>query len=163
MAHHTTPTAQKEQVNKTPPARTKVTAGRPWTVSVLIVGLGLITLLRGLRAVLALTRWEFLTTIPITVSPLFFFLEGLLWSGVGSVLLIGLWQGRPWGRWATQAAAVVYSAWTWIDLLGIKAPEIRRARWPFTLAVTLLGLGSVALILNTKSSRAYFSSSSSDE
>lgn len=139
------------------------TAGRPWPVSVLIVIIGSITLLRGLRAGLTLTRWDFLTTIPITVPPLFFFLEGLLWSVVGGVLLVGLWRGLPWGRWATHAAALLYSAWTWIVLLGLKAPEMRRTRWPFTLAVTLLGLGLVVVILNTKSSRAYFRSHNSDD
>lgn len=141
----------------------KSAAGRPWPVSVLIVGVGLITLLRGLRAGLALTRWDFLTTLPITVSPLYLFLEGLLWSGVGLLLLVGLWRGLPWGRWATQAAALLYSAWTWIVLLWIKAPEMRRTRWAFTLMVTLLGLGLVALTLNTKASRAYFRSRNSDE
>mgnify|MGYP006281331189 CR=1 FL=1 len=163
MAENTRTTTQNVQDKHTAPQQNKPAAGRPWPVSVLIVGVGLITLLRGLRAVLALTRWDFLTTIPITVSPLYFFLEGVLWSGVGGILVVGLWRGLPWGRWATQTAALLYSAWTWIVLLGLKAPEIRRTRWPFTLAITLLGLGLVALSLNTKASRTYFSSQNSDD
>jgi len=155
-------TAHKRRENQVSAGKKKASAGRPWPVSVLIVGIALITFFRGLRVVLALTRWEFLTTIPISVPPLYFFLEGLLWSGVGGVLLVGLWRGLPWARWTTQAAALLYSTWTWIVLLWIKAPELRRTRWPFTLAVSLLGLGLIALILNTPGSRAYFKSRSSN-
>lgn len=129
---------------------------RPWPVTALCVFILLFSLIRGLRAALALVQWSFLESLPINVSPLYLFLNGALWSLAGFTLLFGLWRASSWSRPGTMIASILFSLWTWFDLLWIKASEARSTRWPFTAGVTLLGLGLVWISLNLPASKAYF-------
>ena len=115
---------------------------RPHRVTYLALGVLTIAGLSAVRFVLALRQWTFLGSLP-GVSPLYIVISGLVWLLAAGPLAWGLWRGRSWAPRLVQAAALVYSAYFWVERLFLfdRIP----GRWihvpentPFILAVNLL-------------------------
>jgi hypothetical protein len=104
-----------------------------------------------------LINLQILQTLPITVSPIYLAVIGLIWGVLGLFLTWSLWTGKPWSQRAGLFLSLAYMIFFWIDLIWLAEPEVLKTRWLINLILTALGLPAVILILNLKSSRDYFS------
>ena len=109
-----------------------------------------------LRFYAALETREFLSSLPLSVSPALIALSGFIWSLVGFGVAWGLWSVAAWAPWATRVASLAYAAYTWLDRLTLSASPLRSGNQPFVLAATFILLGFVLWVLARSGVRAYF-------
>ncbi len=129
---------------------------RPRMITFLSILIFLISLFHLLKLSQAIIQWDILSTIPLTVSPLYLAADGLVWWVSGLILTWALWTGRSWTRKIGLSLALIFAAAFWIDLILITEPDILQTRWLINLVFTVLGLSAMFIILNTASSRDFF-------
>ena len=81
---------------------------RPGSVTILALGVLIITVINLMRLVLSTRYWEFLAS-RTGISPLYMILTGLIWTLAGSILLWGLWKAKIWAPRLMQAVALTYA------------------------------------------------------
>ena len=129
---------------------------RPKSITTLSVLYSLISLIFLLKVNQVFFQWNRLVELPLTVSPTYLIVNGLVWCISGFVIALGLWKGKYWSSPAAVILSLLYSLVFWIDQIWISEPEVLLTRWPINLVYTIFGLGLIFIILNKKSSRAYF-------
>jgi hypothetical protein len=127
---------------------------RPFSVTMLAIGVLTLAGLNLIRAVAAFQQREMLTDL-LPVSPVYLMVSGLVWGVVGLVLAFWLWSGRPIAVGGTLAAALAYSLYYWIDR-SLLAGNPLAANWLFALLVNLSLLVVVCLILFRRKARTFF-------
>lgn len=158
-----TPSLGPPDVITTPTGRPPIK--RPWSVTLLALGVLIITVINLVRFVLSLRYWDFLASQP-GVSPIYLALSGLVWSLAGAFLLWGLWVAKIWVPRLAQALALTYALYYWLDLLFLQDHPLRGApgtilavlptNWPFSLGVTVVGLAFIVWMLGRAKVKAYF-------
>lgn len=138
---------------------------RPFSVTILALGVLIITVLNLIRFVLSIRYWSFLDTQP-GVSPLYLAISGFIWSVVGIYLVYGLWKAKSWTPGLMQAVALTYALYYWLDLIFLKNHPIAgvttglRAilpiNWLFSAGITVLCLAYMAWTLGRKKVKAFF-------
>ena len=138
---------------------------RPASVTLLVVGVLIITVLNIIRFMLSIRYWEFLSS-RLEVSPIYFVLSGLVWSSAGICLIWGLWKAKNWAPRLMQAVALTYALYYWLDQVFLSehpvngAPSGIRAllpgNWQFSAGVTVLSLIYIAWIMNRSNVKLYF-------
>lgn len=133
-----------------------MTSRRPRPFSVTLLALGVLTLagINLLRFVVSLQQWKFLTDI-LPISPVYLATTGLIWALVGLVLALGLWAGRRWSVAGTGLASLVYSLYYWLDHLFVVAEGMGR-NWLFALALNLILLAVICWCLLNRKARTFF-------
>lgn len=139
---------------------------RPRSVTLLGLGVLIMTGVYLARLVLALRDWSILAPLPGS-SPLYLTLTGLIWMGVGALLSWGIWRpGR--GRVVLPArlrrASLIYTLYFWLERLFLFDREASAApfqiclpkNWPFLLALTGILVGSIFYILSRSKTKLYF-------
>src|SRR4030042_4223594 len=101
MENPQTPTEQIETQEET--ASTRIS--RPASVTILAIGVLIITVINLVRLILSIRDWEFLASWP-GVSPLYITLTGLIWTLTGLILLWGLWREKNWAPRRMQALVI---------------------------------------------------------
>jgi hypothetical protein len=133
---------------------------RPFSVTLLAIGVLSIAGLHLIRFMQALQQWQFLESLP-GVSPLYLAVTGFVWAAAGLFLVISLWLGaRPAPR-ATLAAAAAYALYNWADRIfaaNVSLSVYEGFAWPFRLAGTFVLLGLVFWILSRPAARTFFRS-----
>lgn len=156
------PTSAVESQDSPSPVRVK----RPGGVTILALGVLIITILNLTRLVLSIRHWDFLASWP-GVSPLYMVLTGLIWSLAGVPLLWGLWTAKKWAPRLMQAVVLTYALYYWLDQVFLKDHPVSGAagserallpvNWLFAAAVTLVCLAYTAWTLDRPKVKAYFS------
>jgi hypothetical protein len=129
---------------------------RPTGITLISILFLLVSLFHLLKLVQTIRQWDMLSNLPLTISPLYLAVDGLIWWIAGMSLAAGLWFGKPLARIFSQGISILYSLVFWIDILWIAEPEVIAGRWPFNLVLTAVGLGAILVILNQRSARTYF-------
>jgi hypothetical protein len=135
---------------------------RPFSVTLLFLGVLSIAGLHLLRFLMAVQQWQFLDSLP-GVSPLYLAVTGLLWFTVGLAAAFSLWLGTPWAPWLTLAAALGYALYTWLDRIfaaNVSLGIYDGFAWPFRLAATFGLLALVYWIVSRTPARTFFRSKS---
>jgi len=111
--------------------------------------------LNGFRCLAAFRYWDFLSSIAISVSPVYLALSGALWFLIGGTLIWILWRAEPGAPKVLRWLAFMYGLYYWIDrwLLTV---SILRERWPFALLMTIIGLVFVFLTLTRPNVANFF-------
>ena len=122
---------------------------RPRVITYLSILAFLFSFFYLLRFSQALIQWEILGDLPLSISPLYLVINGLVWGLSGLVLGWSLWTGRSWARKFCLIYTFVFAAFFWIDLILVAEPIVLQTRWIFNLAVTLLTLPAVYFCLNS--------------
>jgi hypothetical protein len=138
---------------------------RPASVTILALGVLIITIINLTRLVLSILNWDFLASWP-GVSPLYVILTGLIWTIVGALLLWGLWKARKWAYKLTQAVVLTYALYYWLDHVFLMDHPANRAagaqrvllpmNWQFAAGATVICLAYTAWTLNRPKVKAYF-------
>jgi hypothetical protein len=158
MDHSELPNETAEEVESVP-------VSRPVSVTILGLGVLIITIINLTRLVLSVMNWDFLVNWP-GVSPSYMMLSGLIWTLIGSILSWGLWTAKSWAPRLMRAGALAYALYYWLDhvfLMGHPssgAVGIQRAllpaNWQFAVGVTVVCLVFMAWTLKRPKARAYF-------
>lgn len=130
---------------------------RPFSVTILAFGVLSIAGWGLVRLFHALERWNFLEGLT-GVSPLYIAFSGLVWALAGLPVFWGLWRGYRWAARLTQAMALTYALYYWLDVVlmmehfsGGVLPE----NWPFAMGLTALLLGFTVWTLNRPAVKSF--------
>ena len=139
---------------------------RPASVTLLTLGVLIITGLNLTRFLLSLRYWSFLTSQP-GISPLYLAISGLVWTIAGALLVWGLWQAKVWAPRLMQAVALTYALYYWLDLLFLRDHPLRGAtpvisvvlptNWQFSAGVTIVCLAFMVWTLGRHNVKIFFS------
>lgn len=129
---------------------------RPALITLLSILFALGSLFFLLKFSQALLQWKNLKNLPLSISPAYLAVDGLVWWATGLVLSLALWRGKGWSRPTVMILSMVYSLKFWVDKIWIAEPESLAQRWPINLLLTIIGLGFILLVLSRKSSQDYF-------
>ena len=129
---------------------------RPRSVTALVALVLTFTGMQLLRAWVAMRKLTFLSTLPLSVSPLFFVISGLLWGTLGLWLSNGLWRGKRAARKATMVSAALFAGFAWVDRLALEASGPQTVSRPFELVLTAMLLGVVYAVLTVPEAQRYF-------
>jgi len=129
---------------------------RPKRVTLLAVGVLIITSLHLLRLIEAIRQWQFLSDLP-DVSPLYLALTGLIWASTGLLLFWGLWRGHARAARFAPGFLLVFALYYWLDRIVIANRSVSLTNWPVTAALTIVGLAYTFWALRARASRDYFS------
>jgi hypothetical protein len=138
---------------------------RPFNVTLLAVGVIIISALSLTRFALALRYWNYLDTMT-NASPWYLALSGLLWGLAGIPLVWGLLQGKGWAPRFMSAIALTYAAYFWLDQLFLQDHPLNGAEggaklllpgnWTFEAGLTVVLLAYIVWTLNRRTTRFYF-------
>ncbi len=140
-----------------PPEITPHLLRRPRMVTAICLMFLLIGVSHLFKFIQVLLNLRILQSLPLTVSPVYLAVDGLVWGVSGLILSWGLWTGQTWAGKAGLVLALLFAAAFWIDLIWISEPEQLQTRWLINLVFTALGLSAVFLSLNLTNSRIFFS------
>ena len=129
---------------------------RPWPVILLLAGVLVFTAGMLLRAWNGIRFWDFLSGLPLSVSPLYLVLTGGLWALFGLRVMWWLWQGASWAPAALRHLTVSYVLYYWIDQLLVMTSPLRQTRWPFSSGLSILAILIVIFGLNQPSVKNFF-------
>jgi len=153
------------------PSESQVTPGvkiakRPFSVTLLMLGVLIITVINLTRFVLSLRSWSFLSS-QAGISPLYLATSGFIWAMAGSFLIWGLWRAKSWAPRLMQAEALTYAMYYWLDLLFLKDHPVGGAsdalrlilstNWQFSAGVTVVCLAYMVWTLRRSKAQLYFS------
>jgi hypothetical protein len=71
------------------------------------------------------------------------------------ILAWGFWQGKDWSSWALIVAGLLFTLLFWLELIFLVESATLQTRWPVSLALTIIGLGSLFGFLSLRSTRTY--------
>jgi xanthine/uracil/vitamin C permease (AzgA family) len=103
-----------------------------------------------------LLRWEVLSSLALSISPLLQGGEGLIWGFSGIILAWSSWNRKPWAPAAILLAGIIFTLLSWIKLIFLAERVVLENRWPANLVLTIIGIGTLIGILRLKSTRAYY-------
>jgi hypothetical protein len=128
---------------------------RPALVTWLSLGVLTFSAFYLARAVAGLTLLA-RPALPLTIPWWYLPLTGILWSGCGLVVAIGLLRGMSWGPHLLRWGMLAYLTWYWLDRLLLARSEYARQTVPASALLTALALALVFGALQQRSLRAYF-------
>ncbi|HLE29496.1 MAG TPA: hypothetical protein VI793_15325 [Anaerolineales bacterium] len=130
---------------------------RPLSVTFLALAVLCLAVFNLFGAVSGVQRYAFLRTLPLAVSPAYLIASRAAWGIVFSVVALGLWRLKQWGRLGALAAFSLYAAQAWFDRLVLSRSDFARTTAPYALGVSLVGLALVWGILFRRKVKQCFS------
>jgi hypothetical protein len=138
---------------------------RPWSVTLLALGVLILTVINLIRFVLSIRYWGFLAG-RMGVSPIYLTLTGFVWGVAGLFVLWGLWKAKNWAPRLMQAVALTYALYFWLDHIFLMDHTVVGAsgavrvllpsNWQFSAGVTVVSLAYIVWIFNRTKVKAYF-------
>ena len=138
---------------------------RPRSVTLLVLGVLIITVVNLTRLILSIKYWDFLASWP-GVYPLYMLLTGLIWTLAGLPLLLGLWRAKNWAPRLMEAVALTYALYYWLDQVFLVDHPVSGAEgawrallpvnWQFAVGMTVFTLMYIAWTLSRTKVKAYF-------
>jgi hypothetical protein len=132
---------------------------RPRGVTYLASGVLSIAGFYTIRLVLALVKWQELSTFA-GVSPGYIAFTGLVWTLCAWPLAWGLWRGLTWAPPVARASGLAYSIYYWLEQLILTSRQTGTlslpAHAPFAAVVNLLCVLFLVWILSRAKTRAFF-------
>ena len=128
---------------------------RPYSVTLLAVGVLTLAMVGIVRAWQSILLWDFLTKLEI--SPGYLLASGLLFGLTGLPAVWGLWTGRPWTPRFTSVYVLAILVFFWIDRIFVVQSQISKINTPFALGISLFILLYTVGVLFSPVGRDYFS------
>jgi hypothetical protein len=129
---------------------------RPRIITIASVVFLFISIFYLVKFIQVILQWQILVSLPLTISPIYLLLDGLIRGCTAVFLSWSLWLGKSWAQTAGMIISTSFVAATWLDLVLIAGPNTLITRWPFNLFLTLIGLPLFWLVLSHKSSKSFF-------
>lgn len=129
---------------------------RPWIVFLQFISTMLFSAVSWIRFGMALDLWDFLSDLPLSVSPLYPVVSGLLCGAAGLWVCAWIWMGHPRAPGALRILSVIFALYYWVDQVLVMTSELRQTNWVFTGLVTVVLLLLVFLSLKPAAVRDFF-------
>ncbi len=139
---------------------------RPRSVTLLALGVLILTVINLIRFVLSIRYWGFLAS-RMGVPPIYLTLTGFVWGVAGLFVLWGLWKAKNWAPKLMQAVALTYALYFWLDHIFLMEHTVVGAsgavrvllpsNWQFSAGVTVVSLAYMVWTFNRTKVKAYFS------
>ena len=109
---------------------------RPWIVFVLVLIVLAFSLLAWIRFGTALSVFDYLNNLPLSVSPLYLAASGAVWGllGLGTAGL--LWFGWRHAPALLRILGVTYAVYYWIEQFALMQSPLRDVNWVFSGILT---------------------------
>jgi hypothetical protein len=133
----------------------KIGYSRPTSVTILTGLVLIIAVINLVRFAHSLLQWNFLREL-LPVPPLYLAATGLIWGGLGLVLVYGLLRGMTWAPLFTRLVFPAYFLVFWLDRLFLASPLSREANLMFAVAGTIVILIWVFWTLSRRNVKLYF-------
>lgn len=127
---------------------------RPFSVTLLTLGVLSIAGFNIVRGYQAIRQWDFISEY-LSVSPVYLASSGLIWGTAGLVICAAVWLHLRWARRATMAFALVYSLYYWIDRLLVSSDK-PGTNFLFAVIFNFALLVSILWVLSRPTAKAYF-------
>lgn len=134
----------------------RIQAKRPHSVTILALGVLIITVFFGVRVNQALRLQDFIQDLAPSVSPAYLVLTGLVFSLAGLPVIFGLWTGKHWAISAAKRFFVALVVYYWLDTIFFVVSDSVRGNWPFALGATFVLSAGVYWIFSRRQSKEFF-------
>jgi hypothetical protein len=128
---------------------------RPYSVTLLAIGVLTLALAGLVRAGQTIRLWTFLNTLE--VSPGYLLTTGLLTGLAGLLAVWGLWRGTAWSPRYTTGYISTLLVFYWIDRIWMTQSQTTLVNTPFAIGISLLIALLTAWALYSKSGKSFFS------
>ncbi len=132
---------------------------RPRSVTILALGVLIITVFFWARVYQAIVLRSLIETLAPNVSLAYIVLTGLIFGVAGLPISWGLWTGKPWAASAGQQFFFALAAYYWLDRIFIVVSDAVRGNWPFALGTTIITLVWVTWIFSSRPTLEFFKTS----
>jgi hypothetical protein len=133
---------------------------RPFSVTLLLWAVLILSVWGVTRFFAALRAWEVLYEFDASLSPLYLSITGAGWGAAGCVLLYGIWRGRSWARTAIVAAVLIWLIEYWLER-SLFQPL--RANLPFAIACSIISMVVVLILATLSGTKSFFTKSEEHE
>jgi hypothetical protein len=116
----------------------------------------LLSLLGWLRLGQAAANWDWLSQLGIRPGAGYLAISGGLWGLLNGLAALALLARRPWAPLAARLAALAAAGLYWLERLAFTRSADQWVNLPFSIALTLLGLGLVFGVLARPRQRQHF-------
>jgi hypothetical protein len=131
---------------------------RPFSVTLVILGVLSIAGINLIRLAQTIQLWSFLAQLP-GVSPFYMAASGLFWALLSLLLVVFLWLGLPITYSLLPPAAALYIIYAWLDssLVGGRLDlASNSATWPAKAGLSLFALVFLFWTLSRSTVKTYF-------
>lgn len=125
---------------------------RPFPVTLSIVLVLILTSFNVLRAWTSAAWQDIMTEFSVQIPPGFSAGMGVLWTVVGAILSIGIWQKKDWSAKMLLGTAAGYTVWYWSERFIWQNP---RLNIPFAVFINLVCLIIIYFASKSLSREAY--------
>jgi hypothetical protein len=156
---------ESDMIAESQPAPEVTRNKRPLSVTVLMVGVLLLTVLNIIRFILSISYFGFLSP-RLAISPMYLVMTGFVWGLIGLYIVWGLWKAKSWAPRLMQATALTYALYFWLDQIFLFEHPVSGAplvfgvllpgNWVFSAGVTVIALAYIAWIMNRTKVKLYF-------
>ena len=126
---------------------------RPFSATILLWLVLSLTAWSGLRLASAILWWSTLLEFASPPGPLYISVSAGILLVVGIALIWGMWQAKPWIRYALLGTGAGFTVWYWGDRLLF---QILHANWFFVLGANVLVLVLVLICVVHPRTKAFF-------
>ena len=131
-------------------------ATRPWSVTWLAVYVLTLVAVNFTQAAAALQQWQFLSSRPLSISPLYLVSSGTLWGLAGTWLFFRIWTGRPGTPKIVILSAFSYIAFCWMESGLLVSNLTSKINAPFNAAASVIVIILIIWILSRPKARNFF-------
>jgi hypothetical protein len=145
-------------LTRNPDHPAKKRRSRPFSVTLLAIGVLTIAGIHLIRLYQTIQNWDFLAGLP-GVPPVYLALSGLVWAVVGFPLGISLWRGDPTTLPAVRFITAAYIIYDWFNRLfaAYRSSSLSTGfAWEFSALITVILLVWVYWIVSRPRVKAYF-------
>jgi hypothetical protein len=129
---------------------------RPFSVTFLAVGVLSIAVTLLVRAVTTFIQNTYLSSLPLSATPTYLGLTGLMWGTACLVSAVGLWFGRVWAPKAVQGIAIIFTVYYWFEQIAIMENPLKASNWPFLILLNLALLVTTFIITYRPQAKSFF-------
>ena len=127
---------------------------RPFSVTLLTLGVLTLATAGLVRLEQAISLWEFL--VSLTLSPLYLAVTGQVLGIAGLPVAWGLWWGLPWAPRFCTGYVLTTLTYYWLDRLFLTQTQSESVNTPFAIVVTMLVMGFMFWVFRRKNSQDFF-------
>jgi hypothetical protein len=135
-------------------------AKRPFSVTLLLWMVLILSVWGVTRLIAALQAWDILYEFEASLSPLYLSITGACWGMLGGVLLISTWRRRGWVRVAVMTSVFVWLIEYWLERILFQPP---RANLPFALACSTIIIVIPWILVILPGTKSFFAKSEEHE
>lgn len=120
---------------------------RPWLVGALTEFMIVLVVVNGARVVSGIKLWDYLSELPLGVSPSYMVVTGSIWLVLSFIAGVWTWRGNRRAPWALRIVLAGYVLYYWIDQIFLRVSPLRTTNWPFMAGLTVFVLAFTFLSL----------------